>query len=297
VNPSFEIDRKPLAVKGRLLRTCFLRDEYYDFLDNPSAFIVDLKRGAQVKADLFTFIQEIPNPAPMFDFHLEWDTAAVLSLVSYENWWKKQINDKTRNMVRKAAKSRVEIRIAEFNDDLLKGIEVIYNESPVRQGRRFRHYKKNLDTLRSEHGTFLDRSQFLGAYYDGQLIGFAKLVYGRGIAQLMNIISMISHRNKAPTNGLIAKAVEICTSVGIPYLQFGTGYSGSIGEFKKHHAFEEFRVPRYYIPVNHIGVAALKLRLHRGIDQRLPAKWRDQIRDARAKWNTFRFRKSILMGQ
>jgi hypothetical protein len=122
-------------------------------------------------------------------------------------------------------------------------------------------------------------------------------VHGNGVSQLMNIISMISHRNKAPTNGLIAKAVEICTGMGIPYLQYGTGYSRSIGEFKKHHAFEEFRVPRYFVPLNRKGTAVLKLRLHQGLDQCLPGKWRNQILDARGKWNAFRFRKSMQLGQ
>lgn len=281
-----QIDGKAISRDGLLCRVARLRDEYYEFVERPTEFLAKL-RAAGV-ADLFTFIQEVADREPKFSYHREWDSAAVVPLTTYEHWWKKQVNDKTRNMVRKCARCGVDIRLVEFGPELIRGIQSIYNESPVRQGRPFRHYGKDLDTIHREHATFLDRSQFLGAYHAGQLIGFVKLVHGRGISNLMNIISMISHRDKAPTNGLLARAVEICAGKGVPYLQYGTGNSRTIGDFKKHHAFQELRVPRYFVPVSWRGSIALRLGLHRRLEDRIPEVWRDRLLDIRSRWLTSR---------
>jgi hypothetical protein len=288
INPSIAAEPKPLTLGAGFPRICRLRDEYYDFLSGPEAFIDQLRRGS-VKADIFTFIQEIHETTPRFpQLNLEWDSATALRLTTFDHWWKKQINDKTRNMVRKAQKNGVELRQVDFDDVLLAGIHVIYNESPVRQGRPFKHFGKDLDTLRQEHATFLDRSEFYGAFHQGTLIGFIKLVHGRGVSNLMNIISMIAHRDKAPTNALIAKAVEVCTQRNVPILQYGTGNHGSIGEFKKHSAFEEILVPRYYVALNWRGSLALRLRLHRKMEDRIPAPLRQWLLQIRNKWNNYR---------
>jgi hypothetical protein len=287
---AIEIDGKPLTRTSGLVRVCRLRDEYYQFVEEPESFRAQLSQRSRRYADVLTFLQEVPDRTPKYPFHMECDSAAVLQLDTFEHWWKRQINDKTRNMVRKAQKAGVEIRLTELNEELIRGIQVIYDESPIRQGRPFKHYRKPLDLLRREHETFLERSQFLGAYYQGQLIGFAKLVHGREVSNLMNIISMIAHRDKAPTNGLISKAVEISTSRGVRYLQYGTGNSRSIGDFKRHHGFEEFRVPRYYLPLNPWGTIALRLGLHRRLVDRLPERLRDRFLLLRSRWMARRLR-------
>ena len=112
----------------------------------------------------------------------------------------------------------------------------------------------------------------------------------------MNIISMISHRDKSPTNALIAKAVEVCTEKQIPFLQYGTGNSGAIGDFKKHHDFKELRVPRYFVPLNLKGALLLKLGFHRPFQERIPKSWRSRILGWRSKWNGFRTKKKQQIG-
>jgi hypothetical protein len=286
-----EINSQNFIISGRAVRVLQLRDEYYDFLASPERCLQTIK-DRRINADLLTFIQEIPDSTPRYSFHLEWDSAAVLSLSSFEHWWKKQINDKTRNMIRKAHKANVQVCPILFSDELVRAIQVIYNESPMRQGRPFKHFGKNFETLRREHATFLDQSEFFAAFYDGQIIGFIKLVHGRGVSSLMNIISMISHRDKAPTNALIAKAVEVCTGKGIPLLQYGTGNSRSIGEFKKHHAFGEWRVPRYFIPLNLRGALFLKFGFHQPILERIPERLREPLLTWRQKWNFYRSKRS-----
>lgn len=287
-----EVSGNVLAVKGRIVRVCRLRDEYYQFVESPKEFIADLKHKGSARADIFTFIQEVPDREPKFQFDLRWDSAAVLSLSTYEHWWKKQLKDKTRNMVRKSQKAGVEIRVVPFDDELVRGIQVLYNESPIRQGRRFRHYGKDLETIRREHMTFLSQSQFIGAYLGNELIGFIKLVHGRGISNIMNIVSLVAHRDKAPNNALMAKAVEICTTHGVPLLQYGTGYTGTIGDFKKYQAFEEVRVPRYLVPISLRGRLALRMGLDGSLNNRVPPGLQKGLRSVRSAWNTFRFRKA-----
>ena len=58
---------------------------------------------------------------------------------------------------------------------LVQGIWEIYNECPVRQGRRFPHYGRNIDEVRRMSATFMETSTFIGAYFLEKLIGFMKL--------------------------------------------------------------------------------------------------------------------------
>jgi len=284
---SLLIDNKEVIVSGRLPRTARLKAEYYEGVGEVDSFLAKMK-GAKVRADLFTFIQGVADRNPRYDFHLEWDSIAVLPITTYENWWKKQINDKTRNMIRKAQKKGVEVRVIGFTDELVKGIQGIYNESPLRQGKRFLHYGKDLETIKRDHISYLDRSDFIGAFYNNELIGFIKLVYGQGVSNLMQIISKRAHRDKAPTNALIAKAVEICAQKGFPFLHYGMWSKRSLGDFKKHHAFKQLEVPRYFVALNLKGKLMLKIKLHQKISQQLPERWGDVLTDVRSKWNSFR---------
>ena len=282
------VDNKEVVVSGRIPRIGRLRAEYYEFVEDPHDFVAKAKAG-KLRADLFTFLQEVSDRNPRYDFHLEWDSIAVIPITTYEHWWKKQINDKTRNMIRKAQKKGVDIRVIEFTDDFVKGIEGIYNESPLRQGKPFGHYRKDFETLKRAHITFLERSDFIGAFYENELIGFVKLVHGKGVSSLMQIISKINYRDKGPTNALIAKAVEICAERGIPYLHYGIWSRRSLGDFKKHHAFERFDLPRYFVPLNLRGKLGLKLGLHKKIKEHLPGNWVDFLVGIRTRWYTFRY--------
>src|SRR5207244_9410255 len=113
---------------------------------------------------------------PKYTYPMEWDNVAALPVSSFDHWWTRQINDKTRNMVRRAGKKGVTVREVPFDDALARGIWEIYNESPVRQGKPFPHFGKDIETVGTMSGTFPDQSVFIGAFLGGHLIGFAKLV-------------------------------------------------------------------------------------------------------------------------
>src|SRR5262249_40261071 len=142
---------------------------------------------------------------------------------------------------------------------------------PVRQGKAFWHFGKDFKTIKQEHETLLEQSQFIAALHDGELIGFAKLVRNGNVGSLMQIIAKIAHRDKSPNNALIAKAVEICCDQGISHLHYGGWHQGTLKTFKENHGFVRQQVPRYFVPLNAWGQFAIKANLH--------LRWRDAIPD------------------
>jgi hypothetical protein len=278
-----------------LLRIGFLDGEGYSFLEDPEqAFKALRKSGKHI--DLFTFIQRISETNPKYSYPMERDNMAVLPISTFDDWMTNTINFKVRNKVRKAEKNGVVIQEVPLDENLIQGISTIYNESPIRQGRPFRHYRKDLETLRKMKATFLDRSVFIGAYFEGGLIGFIKLVTdeNRSQAGLMHIFSMIRHRDKAPNNALIAQAVKSCAQRGIPYLwyanmSYGKKQTDSLAEFKRHNGFQKVEVPRYYVPLTAPGRIALRLGLHHGIADWVPEPVAARYRRVRSFWYAKRF--------
>ena len=277
-----------LRVDGYALKTARLSDEYYVAAADPPSLISGL-RERRVSADIFTFVQELHDREAHFDYRLEWDKMAVLPLTTYAHWFDKQIKFKPRNKLRKAWKSGVETRVQALTDELVRGIRDIYNETPLRQGKRNWHYGKDFDTVKREHSTFLERSEFIGAYIEDELIGFAKITHGEKYSILMNIVAKVAHRDRAPMNALIAKSVELVAGRNIPLLNYGVWGRRGLNEFKVANAFECMAVPRYYVPLTLKGSMALKLNLHRGLKERMPEAWIVTLADTRARWNTWRY--------
>ena len=118
-------------------------------LDDPEALIDQLKQS-RVKADVFTFWQRPPAVEPRYHYPLERDSIAVLPVTTYEHWWHAQINNKTRNLVVKARKKGVVVRTASFDDEFVRGMTAIFNETPIRQERPFLHYGKSFATIKEQ---------------------------------------------------------------------------------------------------------------------------------------------------
>lgn len=282
---------KDIKVQGRLIRTAKLAAEFYEFLEDPEAALENLRRS-ELHIDLFTFIPRLSERSCKYPYAMEWDNLAVIPVSTFDEWWTKQIDGKTRNMVRRADKKGVVVKEVQFDDALVRSISAIYDECPMRQGRRFWHYKKDLESVRRENGTFLDRSVFLGAYVGDDMIGFAKLVHDESHQQagLMQIISMVQHRDKAPTNALIAAAVRSCAGRGIFYLAYsnfpnGKGEQHPLSDFKKNNGFQRIDLPRYYVPVTHAGAIAFRLGLHKRFTDLLPRSLAATLRKVRNRWN------------
>ncbi len=279
-----------IRVKGRLLRVARLEADGYQFLENPSSLLEDLKR-TRTGIDLFTFTQRLPETAPKYPYPMEWHNFAAIQITTFEQWWNSQIGFKARNKAKQAEKKGVVVREVPFDANLVKGIWEVYNECPVRQGRPFSHYGKDIETVHREEATFLDSSVFIGAFLEDHLIGFAKLVADetRTQAGLMNIVSMIGQRDKAPTNALVAQAVRSCAERSIPYLvyssySYGKRRSDSVTDFKERNAFQRINVPRYYVPLTAVGRAAFQLGLHKGVVDHVPEPILSKVRLIRNAW-------------
>jgi hypothetical protein len=281
---------KEIRVDGRFLRIARLDADKYNFVEDPET-VIEAIRNSGVRVDLFTFVQKLPDTTPNYDYPMEWDNFAALTIRSFDDWWTKQLGFKARNKAKQAEKKGIVIREVPLDDALVRGIWEIYNETPVRQGRKYPHYGKDLETVRREEATYLESSQFIGAFDGDKLIGFIKLVAdeSRTQAGLMNILSMISHRDKAPTNALVAHAVRYCAAQGIPYLvyssfAYGKKESSSISDFKERNGFQRIDVPRYYVPLTSLGRAAFRLGLHRRMVDHFPEPVVAKIRDLRDAW-------------
>ena len=271
-----EIDGQQTIVTGTRLRTASIMDEEFvvgESVKDPDSFIKGIK-NASLRVDLFTFCQPLTDVKPKHQYHLEWDNAAVIPITTFQKWLD-GLSQETRRNIRKASKAGVTVKTAQFDDAFSRGIVEIYNETPVRQGRRFWHYGKSFETVKLETATYLDRSEFIGAYLGDELIGFIKMIYVARGAHIVYILSKVCHADKRPTNALIAKAVELCAEKGLAHFVYckyvyGKTDESPLTEFKRRNGFERVDFPRYYIPLSITGKTALKLGIHHGWSNLIP---------------------------
>ncbi len=274
--PAAEICGRTVLATGRHLKTAVILDEHIaegELVTDPEAFVAALKASG-LPADVLTFFQRPPQVTPRFKQHFEWDNYAVVDTSNFTAWWEK-LPQEARKNTRRSAKRGVLVKSVPFTDELARGIHKLCNESPVRQGKPFWHYGKDFETVKREHGTFPERSEFVAAYFQDELIGFIKLVYVDRLAVILHILAFNSHYDKRPLNALITKAVEICAHKGVAYFVYGSyAYGnkkdGSLVEFKRRNGFEQLNFPRYYIPLTLKGRIYVALRLYRGVVGLLP---------------------------
>jgi hypothetical protein len=290
--PAIEVKGKTIVVTGRWLTAAAVQGEEWleSELEDPESCVQLLKTERQngLKADLLVFRQKAPDLDPRYGYPMERESIAVAHIPSFTGWWER-LPQETRKNVRRAQKRGVLVKLAAYDDELVRGIHSINNDSPVRQGRHFPHYGKSLDEVRKDHSSFLDRSDFLGAYIGEELAGFLKIVYRGEIASVMQLLVRSTHYDKRPANALIAKAVELCAEKRIRYLTYGKFHYGnkrnsSLADFKERHGFEELLIPRYYVPLTQWGAFCTNRGLHRGLLGILPAGFIAAGLKARKSW-------------
>jgi hypothetical protein len=290
-----KVGGKEIQIAGKFLRIACPDADGYEYVEDPEQLIAGLKKSGS-RVDLLTFKQTLPDTSPKYSYPMEWDNIAVLPVTTYENWWKNQIRSLPRNRARQAEKRGVTLREVPFDDELVHGIWEVYNESPVRQGKPNAHYGKDVETVRRESATYLDSSAFIGAFFENKLIGFIKMTWdqSRTQANLMNIVSMVCHKEKAPTNALIAHSVKYCAEHGIPNLvyqnfSYGRKQKDSLSDFKENNGFARVDVPRYYVPLTRTGSLALRMGLHKTLADLLPESAITKFRDFRNAWYKRKF--------
>jgi hypothetical protein len=265
----FTMQGREFYSRGRIWRICGLVNAWYEDVEDPPRLVRSLKQN-RPSAEIFTFFQRVPHVIPAYNFPMDRYQVSVIELSNYEQWWNSGIGKKTRQAIKKSRKTGVEVRQAVFDDDLVRGIGEICNETPVRQGKRFPHYGDDLPTVRRKHETFIERSEFLGAYYQGKLIGFIKLVFEKEFTDILQLLTRIAYQENNPANALLDQAVRLCCERQVKYLAYGDWNATGLGDFKRHNGFTCMDLPRYYLPVNAWGAIAIKLNLHLGLKSILP---------------------------
>ena len=289
--PIFQINDIIIIVKGRFVKTAAIFDEYWleaGKLPAPELVINELKKKEN-KPDLFTFAQRIPYIEPNFNFSLEWENLAGIPISTYDQWYKNQIASSTRRNIRASEKKGVVVLPAEYNEEYVQGIMSIYDESPIRHGKKYWHYKKDFETVKKENATYAERSTFLGAYHQNEMIGYMKIVWDKHSAAIMQILSKMAFLDNRPNNALLAEAVRQCCDRGVGYLLYekfiyGNKIGDSLTKFKQNNGFVKIDIPRYYIPLTQKGLLALRLGFHRSPKERLPDSVLAPIRNLRTKW-------------
>jgi len=267
--PAIKIGNFIITSIGKILKkaSIYKEDWHAFFLNNSIDEILAGIKKSDLKADIFVFGQKVPDVVPYLKYHYEWDNIAAIPITTYQDWLSSLSSD-ARKDLKRAVRMGVMTKIVDFSDELVLGIMEIHNEAPIRQGRYFVHYGKDFDTVKAEYSTYPDRSSFIAAYHNDELIGLIKIVYVGEVASIMEILSKISHYDKRPTNALIAKAVEICVEKKKSYLTYGKYHYGkkrkdSVVDFKNRMGFLKIKYPRYFIPLTLKGRVAIFLGLHR----------------------------------
>lgn len=274
------------TISSGALAVAKLEDEWYEDVHDPAAVIDFLSTTRDVRPDIFTFWQRLPDLAPKYPFHVEWDHIAALPSQSYDEWFNRRIKSRVRTSIRKAEKEGLVVKETVFDDAFVRGMTTVFNEAPMRQGARFWHYGKDFATVKQQFSRFVDREYMIGAYYEDEMIGFVMLGNAGRFGITGQIISSIKHRDKATNAALIAKAVEVCEQRRLDHLVYLNWNEGSLTEFKRRCGFEPTPVPRYFVPLTIKGRLALGAGLHRGWRALVPQPMKDSLKRLRSSWST-----------
>lgn len=289
--PAVTIGDQTVVVSGGSLKTARLHEaEWFEgqVVKDAPALVSELKRGP-LAADILTFCQDLGDPEPRLSYPYEWEDVAAVPITTFTEWWE-QLPQESRKNVRRAEKRGVTVKIAQFDDNLVAGIKAIYDEAPFRQGRQFWHYGKDLASVRRDNSSFLERADFICAYHGEELIGFIKIVYVGKYGRIMQILSKNAHADKKTPNILLSKAMEACCARGMTHFIYGQYFYSNKGhtpitEFKRRNGFQQFKFPRYFVPLTVKGRVAMALRLHLGVSNLLPPRLKNYLLEIRSKIN------------
>lgn len=225
-------------------------------------------------ADLFTFIQRSFLGTALekrYNFFSDFEPIGLLRINSYSEWWKLATHS-ARRYVKKGFQKGLKIEVVEIDDEFIRSALRIYNETPVRQGRKYTGFGLSKADLRIKFSN-MENSEILGAYFEKELIGLLWISYGDKVAAFRSFLSLLKCRDKYPNNALLAESVQRCCAKGYHFLTYGNmGYLPSLDFFKSSHGFRIFPVPRYYVPLSTKGQLAIKLKVYRTIEHSLPRR-------------------------
>ncbi|HXS76330.1 MAG TPA: hypothetical protein VN753_09135 [Terracidiphilus sp.] len=289
--PAIQVNNDTLIATGKRLRIAKIRGEEMRerAIDAPELYVEALKKSrSTLKADIFTFAQKLPATDQLFQYRMERESIAAISLVSFQQWWE-GLPQESRKNTRRSQKRGVTLAIRRLDPDVVEGIRGVNDDSPTRQGAKNAYYGLTSEETVKRYGEFEGRCDFICAYSGEEMIGFLHLVYREKVAAILNLTVKPSQLDKRPANALVTKAVETCHSRGISHITYGNYNYGNkrdspLREFKVRNGFQEILVPRYYVPLTLWGRICMGMNLHRGLIGILPAPMIAVGLRARAVW-------------
>ncbi|HTY24159.1 MAG TPA: hypothetical protein VMC85_13585 [Desulfomonilaceae bacterium] len=287
---STEIDDRTVIISGRWLKKSVIKDE--DLIEgetftNLESFLSRLKVSG-LNADILSFSQRLPDTRPKHNYHIVWDNLAVIPITSFSDWWENLVESSVRRAVRRSSKLGLVVKQVQIDDEFISGIVSINDETPIRQGKPFWHFKKSFEAVKAENSTYADRNIFFGAYFENELVGYIRLTRVGSVWSIIQILGKVKHFDKRPLNALIAKAVECCEQTGASHLLYCNYVyndpKSSLTEFKRRNGFRQVLVPRYFVPLTYKGKVALKLGIYDGFVKLIPKPVVAKLLRIRSLW-------------
>ena len=287
--PAVNVDGLTVIIQGKWVKIANVKDEIWlpgDVVGDPETIVARLKREKS-GADLFHFYQKTPGVEPRYKFPFDRHNVAAIPITSFADWWG-ELSRQSKQNIKRSEREGVVVRQVPLDDELIAGIVKINNESPVRQGRRFWHYGKSFEAVKKDYSDLLDHSEFLGAYYQGELIGLMRLMCLGDFASVLQLLCLHAYCDKRPASLLISKAVEHCAEKGAKYLVYGQYVYGdntdsTLTEFKRRAGFKRFDIPSYWVPLTLKGRLAKALNVHESFKNIVPRWVLDFARSMRSR--------------
>ena len=276
------------VVSGKVVRVAELKDIWAEDVEDPVAMTRLLKSGP-ARVDILKFWLRLPDLTPRYKYPCELRYIAAIPITTHKHWFEKQITQNARNKIRRATRQGIEVKEDVLSDQLIRDIMGIYNDSPVRRGKPFWHYGKDFETCKRELSEDMDKSIFVTAYCEGELLGFIKFFLLDRYARTILVLDKVSRRDKSPMNSLFSKVVEICASKGISHLVYSMFRRGNHGQFQESVGFIKTAVPEYCVPVTTLGRLTMLLKLQHGFRGWIPERMMIPLLSLRAKWYARKF--------
>jgi len=233
-----------------------------------------LASAKKAGCDIYVFdgLEELDYDALLFECGFSHvsvqDNVAKISITTYEDWHRQVCRKWQHDYIAKSRRKGLTVQIVQPTEQILQDMCEIYNETPVRQDRHFRHYGMTLEQLRKTKDEPL---LLIGAFRNGKLVGFLKLEIQGDVASFAQFLSLVKERDTRVNSALIAKAVEVCVEKKLLYLVYARmGNHPSLDRFKRSNGFDRFVFRRYYILLTLKGRILTMLRLHRELKSLIP---------------------------
>ena len=282
---------KQITIEGKVLRVArphaCEQQEWFEDVENPEA-LIDALQKSKDRPDILTFWQRLPDTSPNIPIKWNRSRSPRFRLRAIPSGGRNKLIERPETRFGKRKKRALRSGWQVLMTLFVRGMTSIFNETPIRQGRRFLHYGKDFETVKREFSRFLFREEIFGAYIGEELVGFIMVGDAGKYACLGQIISKIAFRDLAPTNALLAKVIERCAEKGFPYLVYAYWLDDSLGDFKRSNGFQKFDLPRYFVPLTNKGKLALKLGVHRGWKKALPKEIKKALKKLRRGWYDMR---------